>query len=113
MQAELAPHGLTVTAAIPGATPTQLFATGQYASPALAAAVEHYLPNTEITPQQVAAQTLTAFRRGQLYAPIGRRSKIFWRLKRWFPTWTLRLVARKTLETLGKGVNANEANQRE
>ncbi len=113
LRAELGPHGLTVTVAIPGATPTQLFATGQYASPELATAVKRYLPHTEITAQQVAAQTLASFRGGKLYAPIGRRSKLFWRLKRYWPIWTLRLVARKTLETLGGGANASKSNKRE
>lgn len=101
MRGELTPHGLTATAVLPGATPTKLFDRATYSQQSHAAICQKFLENSQITPKLVAEQAIRGAERRQLYVVVGKRSKLYWRLKRMAPQWLIDKVARKAVKEFG------------
>ncbi|TWT87088.1 putative oxidoreductase SadH [Pseudobythopirellula maris] len=100
LRGELAPHGLRVTVAAPGVTPTGLFAHAAFATPRLAELADRYLASAQLTADDVAEGALRAFDRNRLYAPLGAKATRLWRLKRWLPQRTIDLIARRSRREL-------------
>lgn len=101
LRGELAPYGLTATAVLPGATPTQLFNRAKYSRESHAAICQKFLESSQITPAAVAQQALRGAAARKLYVVVGRRSKLYWRLKRLAPQWLIDKVARRAVEEFG------------
>jgi len=101
LRGELTPYGLSATAVLPGATPTQLFNRAKYSTPSHAAICQKFLESSQITPEAVAQQAIRGAERGKLYVVVGTRSKLYWRLKRLAPQWLIDKVARRAVEEFG------------
>jgi short-subunit dehydrogenase len=94
LRGELAPLGLNATVVLPGVTPTRLFARASYPSPAWRQMCDRYLAGAELTADQVATAAIAGMTRGQLYVVVGRRAKLYARLKRLAPAWLIDRVGR-------------------
>ena len=101
IRGELAPHGLNVTVALPGATPTGLFADAAFASAEFGDQTTRYMAGAELSPEQVAEQALAAAAKGQTHAVIGKRARRFAWLKRMAPSFVLNQVAKRARQQLG------------
>lgn len=94
LRGELAPARLAATVVLPGVTPTPLFARAQYPSGEWRQLCEGYLARAELTAVEVAVAALDGIERGSLYVVVGRRAKLYSRLKRLAPAWLIDRVGR-------------------
>jgi NAD(P)-dependent dehydrogenase (short-subunit alcohol dehydrogenase family) len=90
---ELRRHGIGVTVVCPGFFPTNILANGRFCSPAHRSAAELYMRQATVTAEQVAAATLGAIERKQLYVVLPLRAKGLWWLKRFAPRTLLAIFA--------------------
>jgi short-subunit dehydrogenase len=100
LRGEMAPWGLNATVVLPGVTPTRLFARASYPSPVWRQMCDRYLAGAELTADQVAATAIAGMARGQLYVVVGRRAKLYARLKRIAPAWLIDRVGRLAQQQL-------------
>lgn len=100
LRGELAPAGLTATVVLPGVTPTRLFDRAHYPSAAWREMCNRYLAGAELTADQVAIAAIEGMKRGQLYVVVGRRAKLYARLKRLAPAWLIDRVGRMAHQQL-------------
>ncbi len=94
LRSEWAPHGLVATVVLPGVTPTRLFERATFREEEHKVLCEKFVERSAITPEMVANSALTAAERGRLFAVVGRRSKLYWWLKRLAPQGLIDLVRR-------------------
>lgn len=101
LRGELQPHGLNVTVALPGVTPTGLFERATFATSELREVAERYQSGAELTAGRVADAVLDAAARGRRRVVVGARARRYAWLLRIFRDQTLSRVAAKTRAELG------------
>lgn len=104
LRGELAPHGLNVTATLPGVVGTGLFAAARFATPRFAEAAERFALRAELSPERVATATLRAAHAGRGQQIIGPRARRLAWLRWWLPGLSRRAVRERARRELGVGV---------
>lgn len=100
LRGELHSLGLTATVVLPGVTPTGLFDRAEYTGQRLREAIRDYLDSAELTPDQVAEESIEAYRRGRATAVIGQKATWYARLKRLMPERLIQSVAKRFAQQL-------------
>ncbi len=93
LHGELAPHQIGVTVAVPGFFPTNLIQHGHFDEAPYREIASEYMARTNLTAEEVVHQTLKAIEKKQLYVALGKKTRWYWRFKRFFPTSVTRLAA--------------------
>lgn len=102
LRIEWAPHGVGVTAVCPGFFPTQLLRAAYMHTERQREFAEQAMRGSRISPDDVAAAILDAVARNKPYAILPRRARIFWRLKRFVPTWFSHFILRRYRRVLAE-----------
>ena len=95
LHSELCTHGIGVTVVLPGFFASKLLSQGKFTEPFYRQIAEQYVRSASFTASDVVEQTLQAADRGKLYAVMGRRARLAWRLRRLAPVTFQRIVAWK------------------
>jgi len=106
LHGELKPRGVGVTVVCPGPMPTRFVESASFDSDAFRDLTQSYVRDSTLAPAAVAAATLEAVRRRQLYVVMGADQRWYWRVKRLLPTTLLSRVARrvrKDIATIEQG----------
>ena len=91
---ELKPHGVGVTVVCPTFFQTNMMETGRFSSEAERKIGTGYMRHAKFTADDVAEATVQGMYRRKLYVVLGRKARIYWRIKRWFPMLFLNTVSR-------------------
>lgn len=94
LYAELQPHRVGVTVLCPEFFASNLLDNGYFSRDLYRIWARAKLKRSGLTAQQVADAALRAVERKQLYVVEPRRARRYWRLKRLWPAWWGRLLAR-------------------
>ncbi len=97
---EWAADRIHLTLACPGFFRSQLLSRGTFSDPQIQAAAERITARSTITADDVAAAALRALAKRQFYVVLPRRARVFWRLRRWFPSLVRFLFQRQFLAEL-------------
>jgi short-subunit dehydrogenase len=100
LSGELKPRGVGVTVVCPGPMPTRFVESASFESEAFRRMTESYVQDSTLDPAEVAAASLQASERGQLYVVMGHDQRWYWRAKRWLPRTLLSRVARRVRKDL-------------
>ncbi len=91
---ELKPHGVGVTVVCPTFFLTNMMETGRYSSNTQRDIGAAYMRRSKFTADDVAEATVQGMYRRKLYVVLGRKARIYWRIKRLFPMLFLNTVSR-------------------
>jgi NAD(P)-dependent dehydrogenase (short-subunit alcohol dehydrogenase family) len=94
LYAELRPHGVGVTALCPIFFQTNLLENARLESDAQREIAAGYMRSARFGADDVAAAALAAMDRKRLYVVMGRKARVYWLLKRYFPRVFLWIVSR-------------------
>jgi NAD(P)-dependent dehydrogenase (short-subunit alcohol dehydrogenase family) len=100
LRAELSSQGVSVSVLCPGFVPTGLLGRGRFSRDAHRRAAERLTRISPLTAEGIADAAIRALARRRFYVIEGLRSRLLWRLKRWFPRlflWLMALVYRREL----------------
>jgi len=97
---EMKPHNVGVTVVCPGPMPTRFVESASFESDAFRRMTDLYVQNSRLDPAAVAAESLAASERGELYVVMGTDQRWYWRAKRWLPRTLLGRVARRVRKDL-------------
>ncbi len=98
LRAEMASHGIGVTAICPGIINTNIVKAGVFEIPgedmeAKKASIDKFYEKRNYTPERAAAAIVKAIRRNRAIAPVTPEAWVFYYAKRWVP-WAVRWSAR-------------------
>ena len=93
LYAELRSHGVGVTVLCPGLVATNLLDGGRFHRPEQQKTAARLMQAARLTPDDVARAALRAIARQQLYVVLPARARLFWWLRRLWPTTMMKLVA--------------------
>lgn len=102
LRIEWAPHGIGVTAVCPGFFPSQLLRAAYMHTERQRDFAEQAMRDSRISPDDVAAAILAAVARNQPYVVLPRRARVFWRLKRFVPTWFAKFILGRYRQVLAQ-----------
>lgn len=100
LHGELKPHNVGVTVVCPGPMPTRFVESASFENDAFRQMTDLYVKNSRLDPAAVAAESLAASERGELYVVMGADQRWYWRAKRWLPQTLLKRVARRVRKDL-------------
>ena len=106
---ELRPHRVGVTVLCPSFFQTNLMETGRFSTDAQRETGADYMRRAKFTAADVAEAAVRAVYRRRLYVVLGRKARVYWRLKRLFPMLFLNTVSRGYLRKL-KSADEGEEN---
>ncbi|MEN1680178.1 MAG: SDR family oxidoreductase [Planctomycetota bacterium] len=101
LRGELAPHGLNVTAALPGVVPTGIYDAASFATRGSREACQRRVDSSQLTADQTARAILQAAHAGKATAVIGGRARRFAAFKRLLPGLARRAIARRAIAEMG------------
>lgn len=93
LYAELRPHRVGVTVLCPGFFASNLLEQGHFHHENQRERALELMQKSSFTAEDIAELAVRAMHRRRLYVVVGRRARWLWRMKRWFPTLYLKLVA--------------------
>ncbi len=99
---ELRPYRVGVSVLCPTFFQTNLMETGRFSNDAQREVGADYMRRARFTADDVAEAAVRAVYRRRLYVVMGRKARIYWRIKRLFPMLFLRTVSRGYLRKLKK-----------
>lgn len=100
LHGELKLHNVGVTVVCPGPMPTRFVESASFESGTFRRMTDVYVQNSRLDPAAVAAESLAASERGELYVVAGADQRWYWRAKRWLPRTLLSRVARRVRKDL-------------
>jgi short-subunit dehydrogenase len=100
LHGELESHNVGVTVVCPGPMPTRFIESASFESEAFRRMTDVYVQNSRLDPAAVAAESLLASERDELYVVMGADQRWYWRAKRWLPKTLLSRVARRVRKDL-------------
>jgi NAD(P)-dependent dehydrogenase (short-subunit alcohol dehydrogenase family) len=90
---ELKPHGVGVTVVCPVFFKTNLLKNSEFMPESSQRIAARYMEKAGFSADDVAEQAMKAMAKKKLFLLMGRKVHMFWRTKRWFPTWFLDIVS--------------------
>ncbi|HEY2838422.1 MAG TPA: SDR family NAD(P)-dependent oxidoreductase [Pirellulales bacterium] len=96
---ELKPHKIGVTVICPAFFQTNLLNEGRLHEIDRAFAAK-MMKTASFTAEDVAEEAIRVMQSGKLYVVMPRQGRTFWRLKRWFPSYILNMLAKDWVKQL-------------
>ena len=96
LHAEMQPHGVGVTVACPAFVKTGLLDSFRAVDPGTKARVNRWMETSGVSAEEVAKQIANAVERNTFMLLTHKKTRIAWRLKRWFPGLYLKMIAKRS-----------------
>ncbi|MBX3415711.1 MAG: SDR family NAD(P)-dependent oxidoreductase [Pirellulales bacterium] len=109
LYSELKPFNIGVSCICPSFFPTNLLNDGRFAETRMKDLAQREFKRSKFTAEDVAEAAVRAIGTRQFYVILPAEGRFYWRLKRLFPTWLLKLISKRFQEQMDRAAQREAA----